>query len=532
MYKIMIADDEGITVDALKFIINKNFSGECIIESAKTGREVILLAETFRPDIAFMDIHMPGINGIDAIKEIKKTQPGIQFIIISAYDKFSYAKTAIELGVSKYINKPFEQSQIIEALSDAIKQIENLRRKRDEDLLIREKLETVVPIIQNGFIHDILFKEHFDEDINNFKRLLGIEYDYGFMLACVFGESQEGNHMTNASGATVYLQNNYKEIKSYIENSFPDSIVSDCMANKIPVFIPYRDSVLDYSIRSDIVNTALNLVYTINQKFEICIRIGFGCVYSIDNMAESYKEALNSLVQSTRSVAHAEDVAVNVEYESNYPIELERELFKNVKQGNVDESILYASKFYEWLLNESDGEESDIRIKVIEFILWAEHLAYEASGRRYVFKSRTGYFDSMNNFALHSELKEWFIDRVRIAAGNVANTKKDKSNSIINKALRYIDNNYTSDISLDGISKEVNVTSYYFSRLFKEEIGVNFVEYVTNLRIERAKELLKQDGHSVKEICMDVGYSDPNYFSRMFKKHVGVTPSEYKEGLF
>ena len=137
MYKIMIADDEGITVDALKFIINKNFSGECIIESAKTGREVILLAETFRPDIAFMDIHMPGINGIDAIKEIKKTQPGIQFINISAYDKFSYAKTAIELGVSKYINKPFEQSQIIEALSDAIKQIENLRRKRDEDLLIR-----------------------------------------------------------------------------------------------------------------------------------------------------------------------------------------------------------------------------------------------------------------------------------------------------------------------------------------------------------------------------------------------------------
>ena len=105
MYKIMIADDEGITVDALNFIIKKNFTGECIVESARTGREVILLAESFRPDIAFMDIHMPGINGIDAIREIKKTQPGIQFVIISAYDKFSYAKDAIGLGVIQSTHK-------------------------------------------------------------------------------------------------------------------------------------------------------------------------------------------------------------------------------------------------------------------------------------------------------------------------------------------------------------------------------------------------------------------------------------------
>ena len=110
MYKIMIADDEGITVEGLMFIIKKYFPDECVIEHAKSGREVIEKAEVFRPDIAFMDIHMPGINGIDAIREIQKTQPAIKFIILSAYDKFSYAKTAIELGVFKYLNKPMEQN--------------------------------------------------------------------------------------------------------------------------------------------------------------------------------------------------------------------------------------------------------------------------------------------------------------------------------------------------------------------------------------------------------------------------------------
>lgn len=531
MYKIMIADDEGITVDALRFIIEKNFEGECIVESAKTGREVIMLAESFRPDIAFMDIHMPGINGIDAIKEIKESQPGIQFIIISAYDKFSYAKTAIELGVLKYINKPFEQEQIIEVLRNAMGHLDVERKKKDEDLLIREKLENVIPIIQNGFLYDLLFKEHFEEDIDNFKNILGIEEAYGFIIVCVFGDRQEGNHMTNASGASVYLQKNYSDIRAQIENAYSGCIVSNSMANKIVICVPYGRESLDYTTRSDIVNESLELVKNINSRHEICVRLGLGSVYPINNMSESYQEALNSLIQTTRRVAHADDMSFNVGYEKNYPIDMERDMFEHVKKGEIDDSAVCAGDYYDWLINESGGDDGDIRLKVIEFILWAERIAYESSGRDYVFKSRNNYMNTLMNLDINKELKEWFVERIREAAVNVANKKKDKSNSIIKKALNYIDVNYTSDISLDGVSKEVDVTPYYFSRLFKEELGVNFVEYVTNMRMEKAKELLKKDGLSVKEICVEVGYSDPNYFSRMFKKHEGITPSEYKEGL-
>lgn len=88
MYKIMLADDEGIVIDSLKFIIEKEFGDDCVVEYAKTGRKVIELAENFRPDIAVMDIQMPGINGIEAMKEIRKNNPGIIFIVMSAYDKF------------------------------------------------------------------------------------------------------------------------------------------------------------------------------------------------------------------------------------------------------------------------------------------------------------------------------------------------------------------------------------------------------------------------------------------------------------
>ena len=92
MYKIMLADDEGIVIDSLKFIIEKNFEGLCQVESAKTGRKVIELAESFRPDIAVMDIQMPGINGIEAMREIRQMNKSTVFIVMSAYDKFDYAR--------------------------------------------------------------------------------------------------------------------------------------------------------------------------------------------------------------------------------------------------------------------------------------------------------------------------------------------------------------------------------------------------------------------------------------------------------
>jgi two-component system, response regulator YesN len=96
------------------------------------------------------------------------------------------------------------------------------------------------------------------------------------------------------------------------------------------------------------------------------------------------------------------------------------------------------------------------------------------------------------------------------------------------QARDYIEKNYHKDISLDDVSRKIGISPYYFSKLFKEDMGEGFVEYLTKIRIEKAKELLSTTEYSMKEICSMVGYADPNYFSRSFKKNVGVTPTEYK----
>ena len=107
--------------------------------------------------------------------------------------------------------------------------------------------------------------------------------------------------------------------------------------------------------------------------------------------------------------------------------------------------------------------------------------------------------------------------------------KEEHENQIVVKAKDYIQKNFQNDLSLDEVSRQLDLSMYYFSKLFKEETGNNFVEYMTNLRMEKAKELLQKDELSMKEICSAVGYSDPNYFSRIFKKNTGATPTEYRE---
>lgn len=98
MYRILLADDEGIVLNSLEFIIEKNFKGQYELEKAKTGRSAIELAERFRPDVIFMDIQMTGINGIEAMREIKESLPGVIFVVLTAYDKFDYARESINLG--------------------------------------------------------------------------------------------------------------------------------------------------------------------------------------------------------------------------------------------------------------------------------------------------------------------------------------------------------------------------------------------------------------------------------------------------
>lgn len=366
------------------------------------------------------------------------------------------------------------------------------------------------------------------EDVNNYKQLLSIDTDYGCMLALVVGDDQHGNYMTNAVGASVRTQMNYAKVREVVKETW-NCIVGSVISNKIPVFLPMKNMKMDYEDRIGMIDICRELTRKLRRMTDISFRIGIGSIRKLNESMDSYEEALKALVNSTGSVAHVDDLPIQCRYDEEYPIDLEKELFDSLKSGKREECERAAGRYFDWMIENYDEKNMSVRLKTLEFVLFAEHEAYLNGGMTYHFSERESYLALVMNAEHNSELRSWFVERFGESCRNMITKKEEHENQLVVRAQNYIQENYQKDLSLDEVSRKMDLSPYYFSKLFKEETGSNFVEYVTNLRIGKAKELLVKDGMSMKEICASVGYSDPNYFSRIFKKNTGVTPTEYRE---
>ena len=532
MYRVLIADDEGIMLEALKNIITANFGNECELAFAKTGRAVVELAESFRPDIAFMDIQMPGINGIQAIKEIRKFNSSVKFIIITAYDKFDYAKEAINLGVLEYLTKPIKWQMIVDVLERAMDQINAERKKRSDNLKIQEKLETVIPIVENGLINSMILKEDGgSNDLSYYRMLLDVRQQYAYVVLIQFGIPNEEGILTTPVGMSVKAQSFYPECCNICKEFFP-CIIGPIMTNRIVLAIPTDEKEQGYNERIRIIEQARHLMRKLSSRFEAKFRAGIGKTYQMEEMKLSYQEAYRALSQSTSGVAHADDVAVKGTYMGNYPDEAERKLFQLIAKADWLGAKQKANELFDWMIHNYYDDKADIQLKVLEFVIWAEREAFMNGGiEQYGFHSRKEYLADVQSCPDYNTLREWMLHKLEDVCRKIATKREEQSESIISKAKTYIDQNFSKELTLDEVSSSVNISPYYFSKLFKEESGENFIEYLTKVRISHAKELLKNPALSIKEICVMSGYSDPNYFSRIFKKQEDVTPSEYRERL-
>ncbi|MBR2188784.1 MAG: response regulator [Eubacterium sp.] len=528
MYRIMLADDEGIVIDSLRMIIERAYGDECEVMSAKTGREVITLAEQFRPDIAFMDIQMPGINGIDAMREIQRVNPEVIFIVVSAYDRFDYAKESISLGVMDYLNKPFDRKTILDVLSRAINQIDKEREARRISLKIREEIETVYPLIESSFIYSVLFQENFDTNLERYRDLLGIQSSYGYMLviACSLQKSQPVSGLPVEAG--IILQENEAKIRELVKNHMP-CLAGPMISGKITCFLETDAEHFDYNQRTDVIERARQLRETLQDAFAGGFRIGIGTVKPLPELEESYREALGALRITDAGVAHAKDVKSDIRFAENYPIETEKQLFHAIEQGDAENSRKYAKQFFKWMETNYAEALMDIRVKILEFVLRAELMAHQAVGLTYYFMSRSSYLPDVMNTNDLGALESWFVSHILQTADYIADKRRRENANLVSRVRNRVDNEYSDpDLSLEGISRDEDVSFYYLSRLFKEKTGETFMEYLTGRRLGRAKELMIQTNKPMREICLEVGYTDPNYFSRIFKKNVGKTPTEFR----
>ncbi|HIY03318.1 MAG TPA: response regulator [Candidatus Blautia faecipullorum] len=531
MYRILLADDEGIMLESLKRIMESNYGKECEIRCAKTGRAVIEEARTYPPDICFMDIQMPGISGIQAIREIQQFNRSVIFVIITAYDKFHYAQEAVNLGVMEFLTKPVNKKRILEICGKAMERVDQERKKRSDDLSIREKLETVLPMIESGYINNLLLQEDFQTYQDHYREFLDIREDYGYMIVVEFGDMQENGALSNAVGASVKASRFYSAFREIVQGFF-DCLVGPVMGNTIVLLVPHAREYVEYEERVEILTKTRNMVHKLESRIDSSFRCGIGRTKELGSaMKESHREALKAIHESSSHVSHIEDIPLAQKYDGEYPRRLESRLVKMALSKDLAGALDCAEQFFDWMKRQENADQEDLEIKALELVMLLEKEAFFAGDVKYGFRYRGGYLREIAGCRDTEELRAWFLEKIREVCCNIMDSREKETVTVVERAKNYIRKNYQKDISLDEVSRQADISPYYFSKLFKQETGKNFIEYLTEVRLLKAKELLAVPGCSIKEICAMSGYSDPNYFSRIFKKYEGVTPSEFRERL-
>ncbi len=526
MIRILICDDEGIVQQSLTFMIEKSFGKECETESARNGRTAIEMAESFRPDIVLMDIQMPGINGIEAMQQIRRKSPNVLFIVLTAYDKFEYTQRSIDVGVLAYLTKPISRDTLTGTIRKAMKLIKEKKETVSHNLMIQEKLETVIPIVENGFIYSLLI-EGMDKDYMKYRELLSIEDEYGYVIVIECGDELHKGVLDNPVGSGIRFQKQNVAFREIVKETI-NGIISNIMANKIIIVVPCRDGEESYDDRVLKIDVMRGMLRRTERQMELKFKAGIGSVKKWELMSESYHEAIEAINYGLGKVIHVKDISTNYTYEETYLYDLEEELLDSISKGNPEQTKILSQDYFSFLKKCTPVPNEDVRIKILELVLLAEHEVYSRGGEANRFGERKRYLNVILSFKSYEEIEIWFLNKLAEASRNILLKQQKKSESVVEKAKEYIEKIFFHELTLEETAKAVGISPYYLSKLFKDSAGINYI--VTKLRIECAKKGLREGKKSIKEVCYESGYSEPNYFSRIFKKWVGVTPTEYKEG--
>lgn len=217
---------------------------------------------------------------------------------------------------------------------------------------------------------------------------------------------------------------------------------------------------------------------------------------------------------------------------NKYPIELEKELIASVQMGDKNQAKQIINRFLNEIFSYASGDLEIVKAKLYEFTAFLSRSAVEAGAP---LATLTGVIKKSSRLLLeNADFSDICRETVEILDGflNAVYESRGKKNTSehLYKAIQYINAHYFEDLNLDILAQNVFVSSYYLSHLFRREMGVTFSDYLTKVRVSRAKELL-MEGRSVEDVSECVGYRDGNYFIKIFKKYVGVTPSKYRKSV-
>ncbi|WP_186576938.1 response regulator [Aquibacillus kalidii] len=508
MIKLLIVDDEQIEREGIHAILRKHFP-EVSIEEAKNGKIAMEKVEEIKPDLVLMDIKMPGISGLEAMERINEGNSSIKFIIMTAYAEFSFAQQAIKLGALDYIVKPSRASDIVKTIGVVLEQIEEEKKIEEMNSIQEITFQKALPIIETDIVTQLLFDHVHDVHLNELVDLLDIRMTNEMFVICVL--------------LPPYSETRYRVIKERIRQ-LEQAWIGAIYGRQLPIIV-FRDP--KKSFRSQAVTLAREILSIVQSRETDGWFIGIGNVYNkLDETRQSYQESFIATKDTTRPAKFCFYTDLPKLTDGNdlkKEKQLEQKFFEHIRSGRweaVSEQIIGLIHQYE----NNDTDLLEAQQRVLEIVWLASRLLNEIGIELVTPRYATPIFDyrqlrvEVNH--LINQMKQHYMDHVN-------QIEEDTTYQI----KQYIMEHSNEDISLESIATKFELSPIYISKIFKEKFGVNYIHFLTECRIEKAKKLISNPEKSLKEITFDVGYHDPNYFSKVFKKFSGMSPNEYRKKL-
>jgi two-component system, response regulator YesN len=523
LLKVLVVDDEVLERKAVAKMIRSSFNHAEVVGEAANGRIAIEMAEKHEPDIIFMDIKMPGVDGIEAVQEIRKIRPETRFIMVSAFDTFEYAKKVMQQGVKQYILKPSSKADITAAFESAAGEIMEERRKREEERSLKENLEKAVSIAQKEWVASLMMNQVQDITFESWGRLLGTEILSGYIMLFSY------QHKPGKEASEDREKAWYSWLKEALSNlpEHQEAMVGPLVEDQVPVLFLCQKPTEKIHFKSKSQTVLDRLLARFAKEFpEAELRTGIGHPYDeARDLTKSYHEsvlALQKLIQLPgRSYLVGEKQGRSAAGSPPPVFNAEKELLEAVRQADVNHVL---SAFDRFMSSHAAGaqETADIRRSLHELFVLVSRMLYELGIDYRQSPELSGFDDSR---ALFEQGKNHLLRIVR----HVQAWRNSHAKDMLYKAKEYIEAHYAEALTLETVAEYVELSPFYFSKLFKDRFGMTFIDFVTDVRIRQAKHFLKEGALSLKEICYSIGYKDPNYFSRVFKKHTGLSPTEYRK---
>ncbi|NLK28203.1 MAG: response regulator [Clostridiales bacterium] len=545
MMRVVIADDEEKVCQLICNLVDWAAIEMEVVGIGHNGIEAFELVKKLQPDLLITDIRMPGYDGLELIRLVKEEMADIDIIIISGYRHFEYAQKAIRYGVGDYLLKPIKKEELIATLNDIKEKYKFRKEQLSTEERLKLRLKSDIEKIRSNLFAEILFRSNKTSEllsqIDRKKKGINLQeindkYYYHFKKGCF---------QTGIVKIDLEIKDENKESREFLEDKTAQIITKHLKEKCFDMEISINDSAVCFILNYDSTDSK-SIRKTIRMLFDelmvqksalgnIDFTLGVG--FETDDISQihaSYKSAKDAIVQRLFLGTNRIIEQVKIEkdhWDHNYLLsDLNKKISSAIEILDKEKVVGAIIQLKETVKTEPNMNGYDI-IKVAQescniylMLLRNYHFIDQSTENIYEkFCARIHFCGSIEDiFSL-------LIHYVQQSLDHILEEKKQADTRPIRIAKQYIKENYMKPISLEEVSDYVGFNASYFSTVFKKETGINFLEYLSEVRMNQAKELLKSTKLNVSEICEKVGYNDVKHFTKYFKKIVGIKPNEYRK---